>query len=263
VFLPSQDPETRNPFSNIKRNAFLVMFGLIVIVSILFTLAGPFGTFQVGHTTERFIYWFVLNGVSFTMALGSKYLIIKCLDPKSVVAIECLTILATTLLFTPFLWCWTVTMFPDLITTSPNILWMGGVVLIICSSISILFHGASFVMGTSISISPVVSEGVGARLLRRLPTNFDGKIIHLSADGHIVRAFTDTGVFELRMRFSDAVEEVSELDGVCIHRSHWVVLAEIVNVGAVNGRPCLLLSNGEELPVSRKHQTNLEARGIL
>jgi DNA-binding LytR/AlgR family response regulator len=85
----------------------------------------------------------------------------------------------------------------------------------------------------------------------------------LSVDGHIVRVVTDAGIFDLRMRFTDAIEEVLELDGVCTHRSHWVVLTEIANVGTVNGRSCLLLSNGDEVPVSRKYQPELEMRGIL
>lgn len=239
----------------------LVRFGLIIIVSVLFTLAGPFGTFQAGEIIERFAYWFVLNFVSLATALGVKYAVVKHFAPRSVVAVECLAILITTLLFTPFLWYWTMTMFPGLIATPPTMLWMGGIVLIICSSISALLHSVPFLM--DLTNQPIKPEVIEARIIRRLPASFDGKIVHLSVDGHIVRVFTDRGVFELRMRFADAVEEVSELDGVCIHRSHWVVLAEIVNVGTVNGRPYLLLSNGEEVPVSRKYQPNLETRGIL
>lgn len=90
-----------------------------------------------------------------------------------------------------------------LIAVLPSMMWMGCIVMMICGSIRILLHSVLFVMGlTSSSIKPDLVE---ARIVKRLPESFDGKIIHLSVDGHIVRVITDVGLFELRMRFADAV----------------------------------------------------------
>lgn len=102
-----------------------------------------------------------------------------------------------------------------------------------------------------------------ARIIRRLPEDFEGKIIHLSGNGHVVHVSTCHRRFDLRMRFGDAVAEVAELDGFCTHRSHWVARKEISDVYSVNGRPHLLLSNGDEVPVSRKYQPELEEMGII
>jgi DNA-binding LytR/AlgR family response regulator len=130
-----------------------------------------------------------------------------------------------------------------------------GGVLLICASISAILCNVPLVIKFE---NPSIRTKQGqARIVKRLPEDFEGKIVRLSVDGHIVRVVTDAGIFDLRMRFTDAIEEVLELDGVCTHRSHWVVLTEIANVGTVNGRSCLLLSNGDEVPVSRKYQPGL------
>ena len=81
--------------------------------------------------------------------------------------------------------------------------------------------------------------------------------------GHIVRVITNVGTFDLRMRFSDAVDEVSEITGICAHRSHWVALAEIAETITVKGRPFLVLSNGDMVPVSRKYEPDLGVLGVL
>lgn len=244
-----------------KRRTFLVRLGLLIITSVLFTLAGPFGTFQAGGFFDRLLYWFVVNGVSILIAVNVKNFVLNKFEHWAVFQKESAAIFVTTLLFTPILWLWTITMFPGLIVSPPTMVWMGSIVFVICASISALLYGVPFVM--KYANPPIEPTLVAARIVRRLPETFDGKIIHLAVDGHIVSVITNAGIFDLRMRFADAVEEVSELGGICTHRSHWVVLAEIENVGTVNGRPFLIMSNGEEVPVSRKYQPGLVAIGIL
>ena len=252
---------TKSKDQDINRSTLLMRLGLLGIISFLLALAGPFGTFQAGEFLDRLLYWSILSGVSASIAWGVKGVVMKRLTHLPFVRKECVVILATTLLLTPFLWIWTMLVFPGQNVAAPNMIWMGGIVLLVCVSISALLHRAAIVM--KYANSPVESAANVARIVKRLPETFEGKIIHLTVDGHIVRVITDADTFELRMRFADAVDEVSELDGIFTHRSHWVALAEIANVGSVNGRPCLLMSNGEEVPVSRKYQPALEALGIL
>lgn len=56
----------------------------------------------------------------------------------------------------------------------------------------------------------MVDEPKVARLVRRLPEDFCVKIVHLAIDGHIVWVIINVGTFDLQMRFSDALDEVSE-----------------------------------------------------
>jgi hypothetical protein len=55
-----------------RRRTFLVRLGLLIITSLLFTLAGPFGTFQAGGFFDRLLYWFGVNGVSILIAVNVK-----------------------------------------------------------------------------------------------------------------------------------------------------------------------------------------------
>lgn len=239
----------------------LMRLGLLTVLGVFLTIAGPFGTYRSGETIQRFVYWFALSAVSVSIALCIQNVLRKCGREWHVLIRESIVILGTTILFTPFLWVWTFHRYPGPLNDPPTVFWMTSVVLAICISVSIFRHGISFFLkqaGVAETENPKV-----ARLIRRLPESFSGRIIHLAIDGHIVQVITDVGTFDLRMRFSDAVDEVSEIKGACAHRSHWVALAGITEIITVKGRPCLVLSNGDKVPVSRKYETELEALGVL
>ena len=104
-----------------------MQFGLLAVTTILFALAVPFGTFQAGAFTDRLIYWFVLNYLSIFWAASTKGLATKHLNNWSFLSNESLVIVMIRLLFTPFLWFWTLSMFPGLITGLPTMILMGGI----------------------------------------------------------------------------------------------------------------------------------------
>jgi DNA-binding LytR/AlgR family response regulator len=60
------------------------------------------------------------------------------------------------------------------------------------------------------------------------------------------------------MRFSDAVERMEGYTGVIVHRSHWVAAHAVLSVQKNGGRFFALLSNGNEVPVSRGRLTEVE-----
>ena len=100
-------------------NAMLVS-GLFAIISLLLSLAGPFGTFRSGEFDERLIYWTVLIYVSLAIALGFKVIVRNLFSDLSDGLHESLVVVGTTILFTPFLWYWTSTMFPGMEGTPPK-----------------------------------------------------------------------------------------------------------------------------------------------
>ena len=55
------------------------------------------------------------------------------------------------------------------------------------------------------------------------------------------------------MRLSDAIAETRGIDGLQIHRSHWVARNAIVGLTRENGRPVVALVTGVTLPVSRTY----------
>lgn len=101
------------------------------------------------------------------------------------------------------------------------------------------------------------------RLYRRLPKGETGEVLHITANGHFVTITLTTGAHTIRMRFSDAINEMEPVAGLCTHRSHWVAHAAVRGHGRVDGKPVLILVNGMEVPVSRTYRPGLEEAGLI
>ena len=92
---------------------------------------------------------------------------------------------------------------------------------------------------------------------KKLSSKTVGHLWALSAERHYVRVTTEAGDELLLMRLSDAIEQCSAMNGLQIHRSHWVHHTGIKKVVRKNGKMYVELKNGKSLPVSRSHQTAL------
>lgn len=238
-------------------SAWAFRLGGLSAVSILLAVAGPFGTYEAGGFSERLLYWFVLLGVSIVMALWLKNLIDRYLSQFRFLTRESLVVLSMTALFTVFVQAWTEIAFPGMAGTAPGYLLLASEVLVICSALSMMKYWVPFLIA-----SPQV-QTEQPRLTRRLQQPFTGHILRLTVSGHKVQVVTSEGVFDVRMRFSDAVEELDGIKGFCTHRSHWVSQTAIDKVVIQNGRPLVVLHNEDQVPVSRKYQSNLEDAGYL
>lgn len=74
---------------------------------------------------------------------------------------------------------------------------------------------------------------------------------------------TDKGSGLLLMRLSDAICETAGVDGVQIHRSHWVALAAVQRVVRADGKPFAELASGRRLPISRGYMAAAKAAGLV
>lgn len=100
-------------------------------------------------------------------------------------------------------------------------------------------------------------------LLDRLDLEKRGALISLSVQDHYVEVFTDKGASLLLMRLSDAIRETGPTDGLQVHRSHWVALGQITSARRQGDKAILTLSDGRELPASRRNIAALKDAGIL
>ena len=106
-------------------------------------------------------------------------------------------------------------------------------------------------------------DAPGAALVARLGARVRGDLLHLRMQDHYVEVHTDAGKEMLLLRFRDALREVEGLDGMQVHRSHWVARAAVHSVERRAGRVVLRLVNGEEVPVSRSYAPELKDRGWI
>ncbi|WP_461428546.1 LytTR family DNA-binding domain-containing protein [Gymnodinialimonas sp.] len=115
--------------------------------------------------------------------------------------------------------------------------------------------------GSAVIEQPVMTEAQTA-FLRRLDPDKRGYVMRVSADNHQVDVWTDRGGSKLRLRFGDALEELTDFDGTRIHRSHWVAYDSIVAIVPDGRRHTVRLSCGSELPVSQNGLRALQEAGV-
>jgi DNA-binding LytR/AlgR family response regulator len=259
--LSSEDEilNTVKPRLDPKVTAWALRFSALGFISFLFATAGPFGTYDAGDFGERLLYWFVLICVSVLLAMAIIETNRQYFSHVSFVTRECIAILAMTVIFTAFLEVWTKFAFPGMVNKPPGYFLLASEVLVICAAISLTKYWIPHIVRRANLDEEMPAQ---PRLARRLPQDFEGQISRLTVNGHKVLVVTSQGHFDLRMRFADAVEEISELEGFCVHRSHWVAKTAIKGVITRNGRPVIVMNNGDEVPVSRKYQRNLEDSGL-
>lgn len=86
---------------------------------------------------------------------------------------------------------------------------------------------------------------------KRLPQNIGRDIISLQAQDHYIEVTTPKGKELILLRLKDAIAELDGIQGQQIHRSWWVCKKHIVDNKREKGRLVIVLSNGNEVKVSR------------
>lgn len=100
-------------------------------------------------------------------------------------------------------------------------------------------------------------------LLERLELGKRGALISLSVQDHYVEVSTTNGQSLLLMRLSDAIRETGDVQGLQIHRSHWVALEHVQTAVRRGDKAVLTLTDGRQLPASRSNIKALKDVGIL
>lgn len=235
---------------------------LWTLATLSLAAAGPFGTFDTMPIVQRLVYWGMVVVIS--AVLGNSMVVAARLvvaDDKPVVR-DMIVLALMTVVFSPVLWGLTqvfLTMPPD---GKPGLLTMAGYVVPITMTILVArrllpgFERETYFASRS-------QNPPSPRLARRLPQPFSGEILRLAVDDHHVTVVTTVGTFSIRLRFSDAIDEMDTVEGFCTHRSHWVAVRAIAGSERDNGKTHMRLSNGDKVPVSRTYRPDLEAAGLL
>ena len=107
-----------------------------------------------------------------------------------------------------------------------------------------------------------------AALLARLPARSRAELLHLRMQDHYVEVHTAAGSELLLLRFRDALREVEDINGLQVHRSHWVARDAVVGVEAAWRRPYHLAprewqqGSGQPLVRSRSQDPGVALRRI-
>ena len=264
----------------------LHLTGFLVTVALLVYL-GPFGTWVSLSVSDRVVFWMASVGVNWLVGLVALNVTIRAFRARKwpLWAGVLLAGLIAALPGTGTVWMM-VTAYLDYRPSGlSDAAGLYGQVLVLHLLIGpLVFHFVDRSLrqreagpeSTSVKSSPVESTPPARRvdpeptsasraaLLDRLPARSRADLLHLRMQDHYVEVHTAAGSEMLLLRFRDALREVEGIDGLRVHRSHWVARAAVAGVErAGGGRLTLRLVNGARVPVSRSFAPALKAQGWI
>jgi len=213
-----------------------------------------FRTFQNLSLWPRLGFWALVVAVSMIVGRTSRVAVCHWIAPRRLRDENVLAVLAFTVIFAPLLWGMVLVLEyprpPEL-----SFLALSGVVLLIAVAVGLI---RAIILGQF----PGSDAAQGPALLARLEPTVRGGIQILTARDHYVDVVTENGTEALFMRFADAIAEVDGVDGVQVHRSHWVARNAVTAQVRRDGRLFLQMQSGAEVPVSRKYRPEVERAGL-
>jgi hypothetical protein len=236
-------------------------FALLVILIVVLSVAGPFGTFETISFGGHLIYWGAVVIVSAVIGDLAAHIARSLTQRQHPIVTDLVATALMAVTFGPLNLYLARVMLTSTNDAGPTLFEMMGYVSAIAFAI---FTGRRFIPGLEEqNYLPRTHDSNRPRLLRRLPAADQCKVLRLSSQGHFVDVITERGVTRLRMRLADAINEMDSVSGYCTHRSHWVAESAIVTVEKAQGKLNVRLSNGDSVPISRKYRPNLEEAGLF
>jgi hypothetical protein len=226
-----------------------------IVLSVLTTLAGPFGSYEVLPLALRAVYWPLLIGLGVLIGSAVRVLVEAQMSSRGIWPVAVIISAINAVLFAP------------LLTAISH--WLGRSHGLGPS----LWEFAFFVFASSLGVGALRNVMAAAppeprpcpaaaqpKLIARLPAPQQAPLVRLSVRDHYVVIHTALGTGTLLMRFADAMAETAPVEGLQVHRSHWVAVAQVAAVQRRSGRTLLVMRDGPEVPVSRAFQAAVAER---
>ncbi len=242
---------------------------LWAVLTLLVALAGPFGTYAGMRFPVRLGYWGGLIGASIPVAYIFRVLTDRGLAhlrnwQRSVtVAVIFSSAFAPVVYLTtkalegvgqatmvPFWVMWLTTFVASILVCTVKSLWQP--------------VSADLTAAPPAAFAPAIPAHQHIpQILARIDADKRGDVLHLSVRDHYVVVQTARGEATLLMRFADAIRELDGVEGLQVHRSHWVAKMAVAEPVRASGRLQLRLRDGRLVPVSRSYLEEVRANGLL
>jgi hypothetical protein len=228
------------------------------VLSIIFSVSGPFGTEYIPGPTWRILFWVAVVGICILLGVIIRVAIQQLRPNTALLSASILASVVTGLILAFLLpGFWHSALGPGALRP-PEPLQVAVMVSMLGFGMATLRHLIAPPAALAGNPPEAGQEPAQSKLLLRLPEAIAGDILHLCGSNHYVEVHTSRGSGRVLMRFSDALDEVAMLDGLRVHRSHWVALVAILGTEVVRGRTELVLVTGNNAPVSRAYQDDVE-----
>lgn len=231
-------------------------------ISFLVALAGPFGTYAEMRPPGRLLYWTCIFGLAIAVARLCRRIVRPFLAGLRFWTRGVIVSAVFASVFAPM-----ARLLHDQVVSGADVrpvpvltVW---IVIFLTSIVETALWSVTRQAEVPQRIEAEVAVTVPAsRLLSRLDPELRGELRSLSVRDHYVVVTTDRGQGNLLLRFADALDELGGVEGLRVHRSHWVAQKALDRVEREAGRIFLRLKDGRQIPVSRSYREAVLALGL-
>lgn len=226
-----------------------------ILLTVIVAYSGPFGTYEDMPLARRLLYWGAIIFVSTVCGGTVRVIVQRWLHRRGywVSSLVTASILAFGLSVPLALFSRRLSAGPP--HRVPSAVEMAFMVFVVGMGVSAF---RQILSGGPPAAEP--EAGAVPRLLERVDPALRGRIIRAAVDDHYVLLVTERGEVRLLMRFSDAMAELDGVDGLQVHRSHWVAADAVREAVCEKGRTFLSLTDGTLIPVSRNFREAVRER---
>ena len=247
-------------WSNFRRITFTNQnFFTVFLVWVICAFLGPFGTYEQIPLLGRAIYWgplvaLALLGSGLSCAIALQWL--PCRNQTEHVLISSGVFV---ILFSPIMF---VVASSGFIGNLPNPISLAHVLATAFAFACVLGVWGVLFGEQAVLFGEEPKER--ARLYARLPDVGLNTIVRITVQDHYVDVRLSDGCsHRLLMRFSDAVNEMDDADGFCVHRSHWVSRDAVAQAVKDGQKEFEILTSGERILISKTYRQNVVSAGFL
>lgn len=234
---------------------YILQIALVILAfGFVFSILGVYGSHQLPFYI-RFIFWTVTMATGILATIAIMPVLVKRMmreqHPVAHVAVAALlSSIPVTLVITFFN--------PTFNFNSSFKVWglQFGYVLIVSLIVGGIGYPFLKKIGAYGDIEASVDTDVDV-FLKRLPLKFQSAELYgFSAEDHYLRVYTSKGEALILLRFADAMRDVSNAEGLQVHRSWWIMKSGVVDTRIEAGKRLLILKSETKVPVSRTYLKN-------
>jgi hypothetical protein len=250
-------------------------FAVWAVGTVFLGVVGPFGMNETTPLAGRLVYWFAIIFISTWIGFGCKHAVFRFCDGWHWASKRFAAAVLFTLLFVPFLYGFNAAFFPERWDSLMPWTYLAALLLAVYLSVGLVIEAAMYQFRSAIppdvardlALDPPTPEPViepaPAPFLARLSPDLGQDIVRLAMQDHYIEVVTDKGSELILMRLSDAIGELEGIDGLQVHRSHWVAHSGITGSEKDRERHYLLTQDGGRVPVSRSFRKAAKEAGLI
>ena len=264
----ADNPNEQSTLRELHRLAFQPRFwASLAIAVVILAISGPFDTQNLLNLPQRLIYWALVAATTFFIGVGISHWFDQILQP-AINNVWLRYSLGGLISGIPIaVWVWLINVYAfrfDMGNWAEfGRLTLYCMAIAACVSLAYFLIRQSSTKATEPGTDTAATSPLASPFFERLTKPIGRDLICLKAKDHYLEVTTAGGSDLILMRLADAERELAGIEGMRIHRSHWVARAAVTGTVRKNGQPHVVLADGTELPVSRSHVKKAREAGLI